>query len=139
MTTLHDIMTRDLTTVPGSTTLREVAQKMKDEDIGNVLIMDGERLSGIITDRDIVIRAVADGDDVSSPVSRYATTEVFTMPCSTPVEEAARAMAERQLRRLPVMSSKTGELAGIVSLADLANRAGGGADEKALEGISKPS
>ncbi|MFC6592158.1 CBS domain-containing protein [Deinococcus lacus] len=138
MTTLRDIMTKDLTTVSGSATLKEVAQKMKQDDIGNVLIMDGDKLSGIITDRDIVIRAVADGDDVSSPVSKYATSDVFTMPCTTSVEDAAKAMAERQLRRLPVTHKDTGKVEGIVSLADLSTRTSGNADQKALEGISKP-
>ncbi|MDO4245405.1 MAG: CBS domain-containing protein [Deinococcus sp.] len=138
MTILKDIMTTDLTTVSGSATLREVAQKMKAEDIGNVLIMDGDRLTGIITDRDIVIRAVADGDDVNSPVSQYATQDVFTLHCHTDVKDAARAMAEKQLRRLPVTDHQSGELIGIVSLADLSTRTSGGADEKALEGISQP-
>lgn len=131
-------MTRDLTTVSGSATLREVAQKMKAEDIGNVLILDGDKLTGIITDRDIVIRAVADGEDTSAAVGQFATGDVFTMHCHTDVKEAARAMAERQLRRLPVTDHQSGELVGIVSLADLSTRTSGGADEKALEGISQP-
>lgn len=138
MTILKDIMTRDLTTVSGSATLREVAQKMKAEDIGNVLILDGDKLTGIITDRDIVIRAVADGEDTSAAVGQFATGDVFTMHCHTDVKEAARAMAERQLRRLPVTDHQSGELVGIVSLADLSTRTSGGADEKALEGISQP-
>lgn len=138
MTILKDIMTRDLTTVSGSATLREVAQKMKAEDIGNVLILDGDKLTGIITDRDIVIRAVADGEDTSAAVGQFATGDVFTMHCHTDVKEAAGAMADRQLRRLPVTDHQSGELVGIVSLADLSTRTSGGADEKALEGISQP-
>ncbi|MGX9688052.1 CBS domain-containing protein [Deinococcus wulumuqiensis] len=138
MTILKDIMTRDLTTVSGSATLREVAQKMKAEDIGNVLILDGDKLTGIITDRDIVIRAVADGEDTSAAVGQFATGDVFTMHCHTDVKEAAKAMADRQLRRLPVTDHQSGELIGIVSLADLSTRTSGGADEKALEGISQP-
>ncbi|WP_135229511.1 CBS domain-containing protein [Deinococcus fonticola] len=138
MTTLKEIMTKDLTTVDGKTTLREVAQKMKTEDIGNVLIMDGDTLVGIVTDRDIVVRAVADGKDTNAPVSEFATRDVFTMPCKTTVEEAARAMAEKQLRRLPVTDTETGNIGGIVSLADLSTRTSGNADQKALEGISQP-
>lgn len=138
MTTLKDIMTKDLTTVDGKTTLREVAQKMKSDDIGNVLIMDGDKLVGIVTDRDIVVRAVADGKDTSAPVLDFATRDVFTMPCSTSVEEAAKAMADKQLRRLPVTDSSTGKVGGIVSLADLSIRTSGNADQKALEGISQP-
>lgn len=139
MTTLKDIMTKDLTTVPASATLKEVAQKMKADDIGNVLIMDGDKLVGIVTDRDIVVRAVADGKDTNSPVGDFASKDVFTMPCSTDVSAAAKAMADHQLRRLPVTDSQTGKVGGIVSLADLANRTEGNADKKALEGISKPS
>ncbi|RJF72490.1 CBS domain-containing protein [Deinococcus cavernae] len=138
MTTLKEIMTKDLTTVDGKTTLREVAQKMKAEDIGNVLIMDDDTLVGIVTDRDIVVRAVADGKDTNAPVSDFATRDVFTMPCKTTVEEAARAMAEKQLRRLPVTDTETGNIGGIVSLADLSTRTSGNADQKALEGISQP-
>lgn len=138
MTTLKDIMTKDLTTVDGKTTLREVAQKMKSDDIGNILIMEGDRLVGIVTDRDIVVRAVADGKDTSAPVLDFATRDVFTMPCSTSVEEAAKAMADKQLRRLPVTDSSTGKIGGIVSLADLSIRTSGNADQKALEGISQP-
>ena len=82
-----------------------------------MLILDGEKLIGIITDRDIVIRAVADGDDVNSSVGTYATTDVFTMSCHTDVWEAARAMADRQLRRLPLTDHQSGKLVGIVSLA----------------------
>lgn len=138
MATLKDIMTKDLTTVDGKTTLREVAQKMKADDIGNVLIMEGDRLVGIVTDRDIVVRAVADGKDTNAPVSDFATRDVFTMPCNTTLEEAAKAMADKQLRRLPVTDSETGKIGGIVSLADLSTRASGNADQRALEGISQP-
>lgn len=139
MTTLNDIMTKDLTTVGSQATLKDVAQKMKTDDIGNVLIMDGDKLVGIVTDRDLVIRAVADGQDPSSAVSSFATKDVFTMPSSTEVTAAAKAMADKQLRRLPVTDGDGGKVVGIVSLADLANRTEGNADKKALEGISKPN
>lgn len=92
-----------------------------------------------MTERDIVIRAVADRKDTNAPVSDFATSDVFTMPCKTTVEEAAKAMADKQLRRLPVTDSDTGKIGGIVSLADLSIRASGNADQKALEGISQPS
>lgn len=138
MTTLKDIMTTDLTTVSSGVTLREVAQKMKDGDIGNVLLMEGGALAGIITDRDIVVRGVAEGYDLNSPASSVATQDVFTLPCSTTVEDAARAMGDRQLRRLPVTDSASGEVAGIVSLGDLSVRTDGDADQQALEGISQP-
>lgn len=137
MTTLKDIMTKDLTSVDSRTSLKEVASLMKKNDIGNVLIMEGDRLRGIITDRDIVVRAVAEGHDCAKPVGDYATGDVFTMEGSTSVKDAAKAMADKQLRRLPV--TEGGKVVGIVSLGDLAVRTDTGADEKALQGISQPN
>ncbi|UBV42268.1 CBS domain-containing protein [Deinococcus taeanensis] len=135
MTTLRDIMTSDLTTADPGATLKEVATLMLEQDIGNVLIMDGDHLSGIITDRDIVVRAVAYGHDVGSAASDYATGGVFTLEADTSVEDAAQEMARRQLRRLPV--TENGRVVGIVSLGDLATRTSSGADEQALQGISQ--
>lgn len=135
--TLRDIMTTDLTTVDGGATLKEVANLMREQDIGNVLIMDGERLAGIVTDRDIVIRAVAYGHDLGSPVTDYSSDNVFTMDASSSVQDAAQEMANRQLRRLPI--TEEGKVVGIVSLADLATNATGRADEQALQGISQPT
>ncbi|MDV6375032.1 CBS domain-containing protein [Deinococcus arenicola] len=137
MTTLKDIMTADLTTVDNRATLKEVAGLMKEQGIGNVLIMDADSLTGIITDRDIVVRAVAYGHDFGTPASDYATGDVFTMAADTDVQEAAREMSKRQLRRLPVTDGS--KVVGIVSLGDLAVRASTGADEMALQGISQPT
>ncbi|MBZ9713882.1 MULTISPECIES: CBS domain-containing protein [Deinococcus] len=137
MPTLKDIMTRDLTTTDPRATLKEVATLMREQDIGNVLIMDGETLQGIITDRDIVVRAVAYGHDLGSVASDYATGGVFTLESDTDVQDAARQMAQRQVRRLPV--TENGQVVGIVSLGDLATRTSGGADEQALQGISQPT
>lgn len=135
MTTLKEIMTADLTTVESSATLADAAWLMKQHDIGNVLIMEGDTLRGILTDRDIVVRAVAEGKDTNAKVTDIATTDVYTMSCDTDVQEAGREMAQRQLRRLPVTES--GKVVGIVSLGDLAVRAETDADAKALKGISQ--
>lgn len=135
MTTLKEIMTADLTTVESSATLADAARLMKQHDIGNVLIMEGDTLRGILTDRDIVVRAVAEGKDTNAKVTDIATTDVYTMSCDTDVQEAGREMAQRQLRRLPVTES--GKVVGIVSLGDLAVRAETDADAKALKGISQ--
>ncbi|GGO19200.1 CBS domain-containing protein [Deinococcus humi] len=137
MATLKDIMTPDLTVVDPRATLKEVATLMKEQGIGNVLVMDGDTLTGILTDRDIVVRAVAYGHDFGTPASDYATGDVFTMTADTQVEEAAREMSHRQLRRLPVTQGS--QVVGIVSLGDLAVRARTGADETALQGISQPT
>lgn len=134
MPTLSDIMTREVFFVDPQATLKEVATLMLEQDIGSVLVMAGDRLTGLITDRDIVIRAVAYGHDYGTPVTDYTTGEVFTLAADTRIEDAAQAMAQRQLRRLPV--TQDGKVVGIVSLGDLATRTVGGMDEEALEGIS---
>lgn len=137
MPTLKDIMTPNPVTVDPEATLKEVATVMLEQDIGAVLVMDGERLAGLITDRDIVVRAVAYGHDYGTPVVDYCTGDVFTMEPSASVEDAAREMAARQLRRLPITES--GQVVGVVSLGDLAVRTEGDADQQALAGISVPS
>lgn len=137
MPTLREIMTPNPVTVDPQATLKEVASLMLEQDIGAVLVMDGDRPSGIITDRDIVIRAVAYGHDYGTAVTDYTTGSVFTMEADSDVQEAAREMADRQLRRLPVTDG--GKIVGMVSLGDLAVRAGGDADETALQGVSQPS
>lgn len=137
MPTLREIMTPNPVTVDPQATLKEVATLMLEQDIGAVLVMDGDRPSGIITDRDIVIRAVAYGHDYGTAVTDYTTGSVFTMEADTDVQEAAREMADRQLRRLPVTDG--GKVVGMVSLGDLAVRASGDADETALQGVSQPS
>lgn len=137
MPALKDIMTPGPMTVDPQATLKEVATLMLEQDIGAVLVMDGEHLSGLITDRDIVVRAVAYGHDYGTPVTDYTTGDVFTLDAETGIEEAARQMAQKQLRRLPV--TENGKVVGIVSLGDLAVRTVGGMDEQALQGISQPT
>nr|WP_272976270.1 CBS domain-containing protein [Deinococcus geothermalis] len=130
-------MTPDPVTVDPLATLKEVATLMLEQDIGAVLVMEHDRPTGIITDRDIVIRAVAYGHDPGTAVTDYTTGDVFTLDAETDVEDAAREMAARQLRRIPV--TEHGRVVGMVSLGDLANRTVGGLDQEALEGISVPT
>jgi CBS domain-containing protein len=137
MATLRDIMTQDLSTVDSGATLKEAATLMREQDIGNVLVMDGQTLRGILTDRDIVVRAVAYGHDLGSPVTDYATGDVLTLDAGTEIGEAARTMSDRQVRRVPVTDG--GQVVGIVSLADLAIRASSEEGGAALEGISQPT
>ena len=137
MTTLRDIMTPGPVTVDPQATLQEVATLMLEQDIGAVLVMNGDRPSGIITDRDIVIRAVAYGHDSGTAVTDYTTGDVFTLDVNTSVEDAADEMGRQQLRRIPV--TENGRVVGIVSLGDLAVRASGDADEQALKCVSVPT
>jgi len=100
-------------------TIAAVAKLMRDEDIGEVIVTDGDRLLGIVTDRDIVVRAIADGlDPVRETVDAVFSGDVNTVSADTPIEEAVRVMRERAVRRLPVMEGE--RLVGVVTLGDLA-------------------
>ena len=115
----REIMTKNVRTAARETSLREIASMMRDGDIGAVPIVDGERLVGVVTDRDIVIRAVSEGKAPDSPASVAMTTELFTVKPDDFVFEAVRLMGERQVRRVPVVN-EDGSLAGIIAMADVA-------------------
>jgi CBS domain-containing protein len=132
---IRDVMTPNPRCVSASAPLTEVAKVMREEDTGAVPIVDGDRPVGIITDRDIVVRGVADGD-IQRPARDLATTNLVTITPDTSTREAADLMAKHQVRRLPVVERD--RLVGIVSLGDLAVREG--RDERmgeTLEEISK--
>jgi CBS domain-containing protein len=117
--TVEEIMTRNPRTVDASATLRDAARVMNESDIGDVVVTDGGKVTGIVTDRDIVVRAVAEGRDPdSTPVSDVATTGVETIEPEASVDDALSRMREKDIRRLPV--ARNGEPIGIVSLGDLA-------------------
>ncbi|MFL6373720.1 MAG: CBS domain-containing protein [Pyrinomonadaceae bacterium] len=112
-------MTKNVRTATREASLREVATLMRDGDMGAVPIVDGGRLVGIVTDRDIVVRAVSEGKAPDSPVSEAMTTELFTVKACDFVFEAVRLMGEKQVRRVPVVN-EDGSLAGIIAMADVA-------------------
>lgn len=114
-----EIMTKSVKTAASTMTLREVAAMMRDGDMGAVPVVDEGKLIGIVTDRDIVVRCVAEGKDASTPVSDAMTTELFTVRPDDFAFEAIRLMGDKQVRRIPVVGSG-GELAGIISMADVA-------------------
>jgi CBS domain-containing protein len=120
-----DIMTRDLVTCTAENTIVEVARLMKTEDIGPVLIVDNEQsktLVGIVTDRDIVVKAIADGQDVNTTrVGDVMSKKLVTCRADDDVDIAMKAMAQFQLRRIPVVEENM-RLVGIISQADLATR-----------------
>jgi CBS domain-containing protein len=120
-----DIMTKDLVYSRPSDMVSEVAQLMKDEDIGPVLIVDdsndGKRLVGIVTDRDLAIKVVGEGrDPQNTRVEDVMTESLVTVRASDDVQSAMQAMAQNQLRRIPVVDD--GQLVGIISQADVATR-----------------
>lgn len=120
-----DVMTKDVVTCTPQTTITEVAQMMKNEDIGPVLVVDNHdsrTLVGIITDRDIVLKVIADGQDPrTTPVGETMSKKLVTCRPDDDVNVAMQAMAQFQLRRIPVVGENM-KLLGIISQADLATR-----------------
>lgn len=117
---VRDVMSTDLVTLSPSTTLTDAAKAMVDRSIGDVLVADdGGGLRGLVTDRDIVVRGVAEGrDNTTTTLGDVCSTDLFTVSSSDSIESAARLMADRAVRRLPVVDG--GEAVGIVSIGDLA-------------------
>jgi CBS domain-containing protein len=137
---LKDVMTRDVEVVRPDATLQEAAGRMKALDIGVIPVCDGEHLMGMLTDRDITVRATAAGRDPrTTHVRDVMTPDVVYCFEDQDVTEAQRLMQERQIRRLLILTSDM-RLAGVVSLGDLAVKAGadkvGGA---VLERVSEPA
>jgi len=120
---IKDILTSDVETVSPDTRIHEVARKMKELDIGAVPVCSGRRLLGMITDRDITVRDIAEGRDPrETPVSDAMTNEVIFCYQDQDVDDARQLMEQYQIRRLPVVDEQD-QLVGIVSLGDIATRA----------------
>lgn len=116
---IREVMTADPRTVAPSDPLTDAARQMREGDTGAILVAEGGRLTGILTDRDIVVRVVADGRDPSSvTVGEVASTDVATLTVDQTVEDAIRLVREHNVRRIPVVQD--GRPAGIVSIGDLA-------------------
>nr|BFE66901.1 hypothetical protein GCM10020092_002020 [Actinoplanes digitatis] len=113
-------MTRQIVYLPGGTMLDEAAQVMRDQEIGDVVVTDGPTLSGIVTDRDIVVRAVAAGlQAAATTLASIASRELIMIDQFATVEEAVQAMRDRGIRRLLVCDADR-NLVGILSLSDVA-------------------
>ena len=136
---VREVMTTGVETLTPETDVVMVARKMKDLNVGSIPVVEGERLIGIITDRDIVTRVVAEGKHPQSEQARNCLTpDPTTIAPDADVQEASELMAREQIRRLPVVEG--GRLVGFLSIGDLAVDAG---KDKlvgdALEKISEPS
>lgn len=117
---VRDVMTRRVVYLPAGTPLDEAASAMRDADIGDVVVTDGPNLLGMVTDRDIVVRAVAEARDVRQvTLGSIATREIVMIEQNAGVEAAAALMRERAVRRVLVCDNDR-RLVGIVSLGDLA-------------------
>ena len=116
---VRDVMTKKPITLAASATILEAARKMKEGDIGDILVTKGNQLCGIITDRDIVVRAIADGKDPARvTLDEVCSHEVTTVSPDDDVGTAVQLMRDKAIRRVPVMEK--GLPVGIVSLGDLA-------------------
>lgn len=136
---ISEIMTTNVQTVAPDTDLVTVATYMRDLDVGVLPVANGNQLVGIITDRDLVVRALADGVNVQqASVGDYMSTNPTTITPHDNVQRAAQIMAREQIRRLPVVDN--GTLVGIISIGDVAVEAGKDSlTGDALEAISEPA
>jgi CBS domain-containing protein len=132
---VSDVMTRNVKTVRPDQPVQEAAQFMLSEDAGSMPVSDGDRLIGMITDRDIAVRGVAKGHGPDTPVRELMTNEIICARPDDDVEDVATKMSRAQVRRLPVIDENE-RICGIVSLGDLARETDDDSAEQALEGVS---
>jgi CBS domain-containing protein len=134
---IRDLMTESPRTVSSDVTVVEAARVMRDDDFGLVPVVDGDRLVGTVTDRDIAIRVVAEERDPSSTTVReIASADLVTIDPEQELGEALRLMAQHQVRRLPVVE-EDGRLVGIVAQADVARHGDDTQTGQVVEQISK--
>ena len=115
---VREIMTANPSTAKPDTPAFQVAQIMKNEDVGSIPIVEGNRLVGIVTDRDLCIQLIAERKAVDSPVREFMTGNPQTAAPDSTIHDVGQLMATHQIRRLPIVED--GRLVGIVSLGDLA-------------------
>jgi CBS domain-containing protein len=136
---LKEIMTSDIEVIHPTDTLQTAAQKMRDRDIGFLPVCDGERLIGVLSDRDMIVRALAEGMDSKAIVGR----DLITSPAiycfdDQSVDEAAKLMHDNQIRRLVVLRPDDKRMVGVVSLGDLAINVDDKLSGEVLQSISEP-
>jgi len=136
---LSEIMTREVAVIQPDDSLQFAAKKMRDRDIGFLPVCDGDELLGVLSDRDITIRALAEGMDVSVMLGRdLMTTPAIYCFDDQDVDEAAKIMAENQIRRLVVLSREDKRLVGVISLGDLARNGTTDVSGNVLKRVSAP-
>ncbi len=139
MQTIQDVMTRDVKIVSPEDSIHRAAQMMKEHDVGAIPVCDGGKLVGMITDRDITIRATAEGKQAATTrVGDVMSTEVRTCKASQTVDEVLAEMGDVKIRRVPVVDQDAHTMVGIVSLGDMAVKASSDTDQ-ALGKISQPA
>lgn len=135
MRSMRDIMSTDTITVSPQDSIVETAKKMRDNNIGFIPVVGNDRLEGVITDRDMVIRGFAEQKNASATVQEVMTKKLISCSPETTVDEAAKLMAQNKIRRLPVVEGN--RLIGVVAIADLAVREN--FDDEAGEALSQIS
>ena len=134
---ISEVMTTEVETISADQTAREAAAFMLRADAGSIPVCEGDRVVGMITDRDIAVRGVAEGRGPDTPVSELMSDGIICAREDDDVQEVAQRMSEEQVRRLPVLDADD-RLCGIVSLGDLTRETRGEAAQVALEGVSAP-
>jgi CBS domain-containing protein len=119
---ISEVMTQGVVTAESGDTLRRVGELMRDRNVGSVVICDGGRPVGVITDRDLALAVVADGIDTEAQAGAHASKPIVTGQVEMDLEEAVAIMIQHRIRRLPVTQGEG--LVGIVTIDDLAVRAG---------------
>jgi CBS domain-containing protein len=135
---IADCMTRDVEVVTPEQPIREAASFMLRADTGSLPVSEGDRLVGMVTDRDITVRAVAEGRGPDTPVRDVMTDHLVYCFEDDEVEEVAMKMSDAQVRRMPVLDRSSQNLVGIVSLGDISRSDQSEAAAVALDGITDP-
>jgi len=137
MANVRDAMTDSPRTLTAASTVVEAAKAMRDEDAGIMPVVDGDQIEGVITDRDIAIRAVGEHKSPDTPVRDVMTPQVLYCFEDETIEHVAENMGEKQVRRLPVLTREK-RLVGIVSLGDVSRKTKPNTAGKAVAAISQP-
>ena len=136
---VREIMSKDVQCASPESTIKDVAATMKSRNIGSMPVCEGRRVIGIVTDRDIAVRGVAEGRDPGSTrVREIMSKDIVGVREESDVKEAEQLMHDRQLRRLPVLNAE-GELVGYLAMAKIARTESPEECGKVLQGVSQPS
>ena len=134
---IRDVMSSNPCAIDADKPVAHAAKMMKQEDVGLAPVVEGDRLVGTLTDRDIVLRVVAEGKDPQTVTAReVASTDLVTIDPQQDLDEALRLMASKQVRRLPVVEE--GRLVGVLAQADIAREAEEQQTGRLVEDISQP-
>ena len=134
---VSEVMTTEVETISAEQTAREAASFMLRADAGAIPVCEGDRVVGMITDRDITVRGVAEGRGPDTPVSELMSDGIICAREDEDIETVAQRMSQEQIRRLPVLDADD-KLCGIVSIGDLARETRSESAHEAFEGVSAP-